>query len=355
MIYNKNLIEKFYIWVVEWLTFFKKELNFGGYNLNPKRISYWLKGFHSQRPVRYDFKKWNYKSFVSDIEMIKLTFLNYPYSKLLRNKMIFANYFRNYFKTPKNYFLLSNGYIKTVSDDIALKTFEDIERFLEQKNNIILKPVFGARGNGIYLLEAGVDSQILLNKKKISKQELSTFLTNLNEYLGCEFIDQGRFSKKFFQQTTNTVRITTMYNEETKSAFIPYALMRFGRPKTIPADNSAIGGLLSMIKLETGELEAAIEFDSNGEPIYYDSHPETGEIIKGVSIPNWRNLVKKILEIAEIIGPIIKIVGWDIVLRDEDFVVIEGNNGPDLFIQGISTPLAKYDNVKSFLKCYKIR
>ncbi len=355
MVYNKNHIEKFYIWVVEWLTFFKKELNFGGYNLNPKRISYWLKGFHSKRPVRYDFNKWNYKSFVSDIEMIKLTFLNYPYSKLLRNKMIFANYFRNYLKTPENYFLLSNGCIKTVSDNITCKAFEDVEKFLEQKKKLILKPVFGARGSGIYLLEAEVDSQILLNKKDISKQELFTFLANLNDYLGCEFIDQGSFSKKFFHQTTNTIRITTMYNEGNKSAFVPYALMRFGRPKTIPADNSAIGGLLSMINLKTGVLGAAIEFDSHGEAIYYDSHPETGERISGVTIPNWEGLVNKILAVADIIGPIIKIVGWDIVLRDKDFVIIEGNNGPDLFFQGITTPLAKSEEVLSFLKHYKIR
>lgn len=355
MAYKKNLIEKSYIWAAEWITFFKKEFSYGGYSINPKRISYWLKGFHSKRPVKYDFNKWNYKDFISDIEMIKLTYLNYPFSKLLRYKMIFTNYFRNYFKTPINYFLLSNGRIKNLSHSISFKTFDDVEQFIKGNNSLILKPVLGARGAGIYLLETDDKMHILLNKKEISQQELFNFLASRNEYLGCEFIYQGAFSKKFFPQTTNTIRITTMYDENSESAFIPYALMRFGRSKTIPIDNSAVGGLLSMIKLETGELEAAIEFDNNGEPIYHDVHPETGEIIKGLYIPGWENLLKKFLDTAEIIGPIIKIVGWDIILQDDDFVVIEGNNGPDLFFQGIATPLAKCEKVKSFLKCYKIR
>jgi len=353
--YKTNPLEKVYIWFAVWSTFFKKEIAFNGYLVTPKKISFWIKGFHSKRPIRYDFNKWGYNAFVSDLEMIKLTYINYPFSKLLRNKMVFSNYFRKYFNTPENYFLVSSGKIKQININYNFTEIDDVLKFLEIMNSIILKPVYGSRGCGIYLLEKQDDSNYLLNKKSKTKSEVLIFINTLKDYLGCEFIKQGSFANNFFKMTTNTIRITTIYNDKKNSAFIPYALMRFGRSKTIPADNSAIGGLMSMIDLETGVLTPAVEFDKKGEPHYNDIHPETGEQINGIKIPNWIDLVSKFITVAEIIGPIIKIVGWDIVLRENDYVVIEGNNGPDLFFQGISIPLAKNENVLDFLKYYKIR
>jgi len=49
------------------------------------------------------------------------------------------------------------------------------------------------------------------------------------------------------------------------------------------------------------------------------------------------------------------VVGWDIVITDDDFVVIEGNNGPEQGQQMLENPLAKDEDMSLFLKHSKIR
>jgi len=177
----------------------------------------------------------------------------------------------------------------------------------------------------------------------------------LDNYLVTEFIQQGRFTAQFFPDTANTIRITTMCDPEKVSSFIPYSFMRFGRQRTIPADNISLGGLFSMIDLNTGELTEAFEVVKNQKVKFHSSHPDTNAKIQGTVIPGWINLRDVFIGIGSIIKPFIKIVGWDIILTDNSFAVIEANNGPDLYMQAVSYPFAKNPAAGKFLKEYHIR
>ncbi len=79
-------------------------------------------------------------------------------------------------------------------------------------------------------------------------------------------------------------------------------------------------------------------------------------LLREVSIPRWDELKEFFIKLGSIISPFIKIVGWDIILTDDSFVVLEGNNGPDLYNnQGAGYLLAKIPEVKKFLEHHKIR
>ena len=345
---------KLYIKFAVLFIFLKKERIYGDKSLSLRKLCLLAKGFYSAHPIKYNFKKYKYSDYISDLENVKLGYSNHPYNKLLRNKFVFSIFFNNYFRTPVCYCIINRAYIEPTNNTQKINSISSLFELLSQKR-IILKPIFGARGQGIYLIENSGLNDFKINKKVINREALQNFFMALDNYLVCEFIEQSIFSKQFFPDSTNTIRITTLCYSLNSSAFVPYSLMRFGRPKSIPADNSAIGGIFSLINLDTGELMEAVEIIEKGKIKFHSVHPDTGVLIKGVTIPNWEKLLDYIKNCATIIKPIIKIVGWDIILTNDSFVVIEGNNAPDLFMQGLNYPLAKNLDVLEFLRHYKIR
>ena len=218
------------------------------------------------------------------------------------------------------------------------------------KKKIILKPRFGTGGQGIIKVTLAVDGNYSVNNKIKTKVEFFNLISKLNDYIAVEFIQQSTFSEKFFPDSTNTIRITTYCNPKTNEGEILYSLMRFGRTKSAPADNVGAGGIYSLIDLNTGKLMQAIELGENGKYSFHKSHPDTKVNIVDVDIPQWDNLKQSFKNLASLISPYIKFAGWDIILTDNSYFLIEGNNGPDLYIQGPDFPLAVNSNVQNFLR-----
>ena len=131
--------------------------------------------------------------------------------------------------------------------------------------------------------------------------------------------------------------------------------MRFGRTNSFPVDNISSGGLYSMIDLSTGKLNDSIEEGGDGSLRLHKNHPDTSILIRDVIIPKWDDLSKFFIKTAKLISTFIKVVGWDIILTDDSFVVIEGNNSPDLTVQGRDYPMAKNIETREFLKYFGIR
>ncbi len=347
-------LENLFIRMTTWKLFLRKEKEYGKNRMRIKQLIQLTRGFYSDRPLPYDFKNNRYSDYISDIETIKLAYLNYPYGRLLRNKLVFSNYFNSYFNTPECYCLITKGNIQPVNINLRIASFQELTALIEQKK-LIFKPLLGTGGSGILMVEANNNAGLFVNKKPITPDGLKKLITTLNQYLVSDFIQQGEFAAKFFPDTANTIRITTICDPDLASSFIPYSFMRFGRQKTIPADNIALGGLFSMIDLDTGKLSAAFEINKNKKIKLHDAHPDTGVTIKGVIIPGWDSLRNFFIGIGSVIKPFIKIAGWDIILTNDSFYVIEGNNGPDLYMQGASYPFAKIPEVKKFLEYYHIR
>jgi len=354
MIYKRNLFEKLYISFVVLLTFLKKEKNLLGFSFDTKKIKLFFKGFNSRRPIPYNFIKWNYKDYISDLETIKLTYLNYPYSKLLRDKYVFSVFFKDYFKTPEIFCLIDNKTILPVNRSYYINNFQSLLTLLEKEKNLILKPNFSSRGKNINLVQY-LDGKILVNNHVFSFDQFQEIILNLNNYLASKFIIQGSFTKNLFPLTTNTLRINSFYDPLKKYAFIKQAYLRIGTSKTIPVDNFSRGGIISFVDMDTGVLKETIRRSEDGIILKCSHHFETNEIITGKIIPHWDLIKKRILNTSELIGPIIKIVGWDIIITEDDFVVLEGNNGPDFTQQGEEWPLAIDKEVSSFLESVKVR
>lgn len=348
-----RLLEKLSIAVTAWLLFIKKEKQYGNKSFSFNKITLFRKGFFSGHPIDYDFENNKYSDYVSDIENIKIAYLNHPYGRLLRNKLVFSNFFNSYFKTPLCFAVINKGGIEPVNPKIEIASFSNLIDLIQQKP-LIMKPLMGTAGIGINLLEYQ-ENVFYVNKKESKIDQIKILVNSMQDYLVTEYIEQGDFTKQFFSGSANTIRLTLFADPYSSSSFIPYSFMRFGRKNTIPADNISQGGLFSMINLETGELSDAVQETGTGNYQLHRHHPDSGVEIGGKIIPRWNELKNFFIKLGGLIKPFIKVAGWDIILTNNSFYVIEGNNGPDLYFQGFNGPLAKNQKVKDFLNYYKIR
>jgi hypothetical protein len=285
---------------------------------------------------------------------LKLTYVNYPYSKLLRNKYVFSIFFKEFFKTTDTLCLIDKNKIFPVSKEYYINDTKSLLDLIVQRNKLILKPNMGSRGQGIYQIEY-LNKTFQLNGDILEGQNFERFLISLKNYIATEFVEQGEFTKSLFQSTTNTLRINSFYNPVTNTAFIKQAYLRIGTSQTIPVDNISKGGVFSFVETETGMLKEVFKINSDKTVLKLTAHPESNVQITGKTLPNWDNIKTSILKTAEMIGPIIKIVGWDIIIRDDDFIVLEGNNGPDFTQQGNEYPIATDKEVLDFLISVKVR
>ena len=350
----KSKLTRLLIFLSVRYTFYSKEIKSKSKANIFKRIKLLSKGFFSKRLIPCDFKKWKYSDYITDLEIIKLSYVNFPYSKLLRNKLAFSIYFRNYFRTPQVYFLISNSSIKSVNPQIKEENFKGFIVTLYENHKLILKPNLGSRGSGIYLIELEQE-KFLVNKKEISKFELEKLVCSLNGHIVVEFIDQCNFTKSLFPQSTNTLRINTFYDSGNNKVLFKQPYLRMGASKSIPTDNTSRGGLFALVDIESGILDDAIETYAPESIRFVSNHPETGTQISGAVLPHWSVIKDCILNTCRVISPLIKVVGWDIIVTEDGFVVIEGNNGPELGQQALEHPLAKEEDVSKFLKNSKIR
>lgn len=139
-----------------------------------------------------------------------------------------------------------------------------------------------------------------------------------------ELIRQSSGLGQYHPQSINTVRINTLKTNDGVQIFLPY--LRIGRRGKI-IDNTNNGGILSSIDLQTGLLSAAMD-------VYYNVfavHPDSGCNIEGNQIPRWEEAKQLAIEMANKF-PYTRLVGWDLALTDDGWVLVELNSQPGIAI-----------------------
>ncbi|MDQ3398324.1 MAG: hypothetical protein M3511_11260, partial [Deinococcota bacterium] len=163
---------------------------------------------------------------------------------------------------------------------------------------------------------------------------------------------QADYARKIFPHTTNSLRIITMQDPENDHRpFIAVASHRFGVLETIPVDNFTRGGLRAKIDLDTGKMTSAKKHPARTKQ-EFTRHPETDAQIEGVEVPHWQEVKEGLLQMVAAL-PFVKFVGWDVVVTEEGFCILEGNNPPSLGIQGWY-PFFQDPRIRRFFEYYKV-
>ena len=315
-----------------------------------KKIWCLLHGFSSSKFELYNFKDNNYKLYLSDFKRRKTAKINGPYSLVINDKGLFDKVFASSNITAKIYGKIIKG--KVLLDN-NMKSNEDFIELIKRNRSLIIKKFRGGGGKDIYRVSY-LDETLYLDDLPITKEKFYSFIERLSNHLIMEHLTQTDYSNAIYPRTINSIRIITMIDPFTNEVFIPIAIHKFGSEKTKPVDNVWKGGMTAQIDLNSGYIgKSAYHHENNNKIEWMSTHPDTNKKIEGTKIPNWKQIMERMSEIAKSEDNL-KYVGWDVVMTDNGLKVIEGNNYSDVNILQIHQPLLKDERVKRFYRYYGI-
>jgi len=311
-------------------------------------------GFWSENHILYDFQHNDRREYLSDYAHIaRAQYLNGLDGLLLRDKLWFhwvMQPFAEYL--PKLYGVLRRGVLHPLCSEEAAsgrETARSIPALLEAEQDLILKPIHGAEGHGVTRLTLAADGY-RLNGRPITERTLSDYIDSLDAIIVQEFIPQDAFPASIFPGVANTMRLLTMWDQETDAPFVGAACHRFGRPTSIPVDNTFCGGLSAGIDLTSGELGPAAPTQLDGPHlVWHEHHPDSGARIRGRIVPRW-NAVKELACALASHLSFLSYVGWDLVLSEgpPGIRVLEANDFCGVQLLQMHRPLLRDQRVRAF-------
>ena len=254
-------------------------------------------------------------------------------SIIFRDKLKFRKRFEKYFNYP--YFELTN-----------LEDIDNLVAWIEVLNlkQIVAKEPLGTVGSGVLILEVKRikgqlfidDVQVEIFLKTIFNDGFTLFET---------FIVQNEVLASIYPKSINTIRIVTFLNRG--NVEIWGALLRMGYDKSV--DNFDAGGLSAKVNLDNGIISSGAKFKNPFDNTIYSNHPITNNIIKGIEIPYWSEVILMIksaaLEVTDV-----KTVGWDVAITDKGPTLIEGNDNWDKTHFELISGIGLNNRIKELLK-----
>jgi hypothetical protein len=315
-----------------------------------KRLIAWKLGFLSERMVIYDLDKHASHRYLADIPYWRAHPYNGMYSDLIDSKLtLHFTLFRFCQYLPVYYYLLARNEMIPLNGNAAVTSQNKIDILLalcQEKGKLAIKPVAGARGEG-FLGIFFDDKRFFVNGKPIEESELNRRLRRLDNYIVTEYIQQHSYANEFFPLTTNPVRVLTLRDYDAHIVFLARAVQRIGTSRTLPVPLWTRGSLLCNVDVESGQIGPGAAYPLNSRLIWHERHPDTGAPIAGVRVPDWSNLKLKILEMANCLA-MVPHMGWDVVVTEDGFKVMEINSLSDIDMYQIHKPLLEDDRIRRF-------
>ena len=276
-------------------------------------------GYLADQYALYDFKHNDKKEYLSEFDWYRSRYINEPFEPMLNNKIIAEEVLKQYVYTPKNYVYKNKGLLTSKGEKIT--EYIQVCDLLREKKHLFIKPFGKGKGKGVHRFDY-IDNRILIDGKEVSETKFCDFLRDSDEWVICQSIRQNKFLDDIFEKTPNTIRLITLRDPESKKIKVFFAVLRLGTEATYPVDNGSVGGLVSKIDIETGELSEARCLHNHD---VYEKHPNTNSKIKGKIIPKWDEIKNQMLDLAKEF-PYFHFIAWDLLLTDKGVCVIEANN-----------------------------
>lgn len=237
--------------------------------------------------------------------------------------MLFSRKIQKIFnnRDDKTVFLDKSKFNKIYSDYRSIKSMDlstdeydvnDFVSFVKECNRkVLMKPLMGASGAGIYKADVSSDEKAMELFAKIKKGKV--------DYMAEEIFEQTGSLHTANPASLNTVRIFTLFDG--KDLFLMCAGVRIGGGQSI-VDNIHAGGMVCELEKTTGTIVGP-GYNLRGERFIH--HPVTGVLLPGLKVPQWKNVLDTIKK-AAMVTPSIGHSAWDVAVSETDVTLIEAND-----------------------------
>lgn len=311
-----------------------------------EKIWAYKRGFLSTNIKKYGLTNENVHLYVSDFDYYRMYPINGQFRSWIDDKLT-TRYILNPYKEylPEYYCYLNNEKIIPLIDGMFIKNYEDIIGLLKEKGELALKLVAGSLGVGFHKIQYKSGS-FYIDSKITTENNLSNFLKKLDNYIVTEYIKPHEEIRKIYPSTANTLRVMVI-NEVGVKPIIANGFIRFGTKSTGEVDNASQGALFTIVDVNNGFYSGAKRIVNN-TLIDCNIHPDTEIKING-KIPNWALIIGQLKEIGAYLSQL-SYMGFDIVITDDGFKILEINSHQDIKWYQYFYPLLSDNPSKAFFE-----
>lgn len=275
--------------------------------------NYFLFGFDEKK--RSEFRKYMDEP-VAPLLKARLydALWNDSYSSLVNDKYVFHCLCRFHgLPVPDAYGIYMQGSLKADGSSLM----QVMER--EGRDRVILKPLRGLQGKGIYF--AVREGDRIRVEPVFPPAGAGTSNGPEGEFIVQEVITQHPALDLINPCCLNSVRVITLLTRDNDVKILA-SMLRTSSGK-VPIDNFSAGGVVVKVDRETGRLKAPGFMKGRAVSRVMD-HPLTGTPFDGFPVPFW-NEAKEAVAKAQRTFRELKAIGWDLAVTPDGPVIIEGN------------------------------
>lgn len=252
--------------------------------------------------VMFDFykkepeKKATFFTF-KDRKRLVLSNRNRKYNVLLDDKYLFSRLFDDLYKRP------------AYRND--LMTPDELSALCANAPRVVYKPLVSNQGKGIRVFDT--DS--------VTPEALYETLKGLPRGIVEGWIRQSAEMNRLYADAVNCIRVVTVAVKG--EICITGATLTLGSHVSHVA-NADSGGVFALVDENTGEvLSDLVSYEDTS--VLLETHPDTGMRMKGYRIEKWDEVRALALQAAARLQEEVY-VSWDIAVRDDGPILIEGNS-----------------------------
>lgn len=198
------------------------------------------------------------------------------------------------------------------------------------KRSFLIKPTRGMWGKSVWAVNAyddETDSVVLKNQHQLSLDELMERLFNSGGNtptagaLVQELLRPHPTIRSWCGDHICSVRVVTVADEDGPK--IISTLWKIATGDSMADNYWEPGNMVVAVDVDTGEVDRP--FSGLGLDLkYFDHHPDTGERLTGVVLPDWKEVIDLCLRATSVLS-VIPMQAWDIALTDRGPVILEVN------------------------------
>ena len=347
-----------YLWTVERIRRFLKPCEFWWAELSsPARLPWartvrgWRRGFGRSANLVYQLDRNDPTLYVSEYQQnVRSVAINGHFDHVVNNKLLLPLLMRSVGLRSPRLFGVRRGRLWFDADgSIIAQPCDWLVELISRQPELVFKPIKGLKGRGVVFIKGGEDGPTL-NGRVVSEPALADLVSSRGDAIVTEFVRQAHYASRLYPGVSNSIRLLTLWDYVKGRPFIAAAAQRIGSERSFPVDNwrVGLGGFSAEVNLETGALSAGVTVRQR-KLVWFSSHPETQAEIEGTLITGWDRVKTSICAAAAKLF-FARIIGWDVLVTETDFVVLEINSPPGLAVHQVHRPLLGDKRVRRFFE-----